>query len=139
MPRCNAYGLLGTQFLDPLPVPKQAVAPGLRSSAAVGLPFGDVSPEKPGPSNREVEDETALKAQARRPASAPFQEEWHAPAGREGVAVESLSGRPASLGLQAGQESGEESEALSPPLLVDEGGEESLSAPDIFGELAEKQ
>ena len=44
MPQCNAYGLLGTQFLDPLSVPMETVAHGLRSSVTVGPPFGDVSP-----------------------------------------------------------------------------------------------
>ena len=130
MPQCNTYGLLGTQFLDPLPVPKHTVAPGLRSSA-VGGP--------PGPSDGEDEEETAPEAQARRPVSAPFQEEGNAPAGREGAVVELPPGRPASLGLQAGQESGDESEGLLPPLLVDEGGEESVSAPDILEDQVQKQ
>ena len=59
MPPCNAYGLPGTQFLDPLPVPKEVGAHGLRSFVAAGPPFGDVSPEEPGPSNGEDEEDTA--------------------------------------------------------------------------------
>ena len=62
IPRCNAYGLLGTQFLDPLPLPKQAVAPGLRSSTAMCLPFEDVSSEEPCPSDGEDEEDTASEA-----------------------------------------------------------------------------
>ena len=61
------------------------------------------------------------------------------PAGRDGVAGTPPPEHPASLGLQEGQESGGESEALPPPLLVDEDGEGSVSAPDILGDLAEKQ
>ena len=44
MPRCNAYGLQGTEFLDPLPVARQSTA-RRRSLTAVGPPFGDFSPE----------------------------------------------------------------------------------------------
>ena len=64
MPPCNAFGFLGKQFLDPLPVPKESVALGLRSSAAVGPPFGDVSPKEPGSSDGDDEKETASGAQA---------------------------------------------------------------------------
>ena len=35
MPQCNAYGLQGTEFLDPLPVPRQSTATG-RSLTVVG-------------------------------------------------------------------------------------------------------
>ena len=117
----------------------ETVAHGLRSSATVGPPFGDVSPEEPGSSDGEDEEEIAPGAQARHPSPALTQEERSAPAGGGSAAVEPLPERPASPILQAGQESGEDSEALPPPLLVDEGGEESVSAPDIFGDLAEKQ
>ena len=68
----------------------------------------------------------------------PAQEARSAPTGGDGIAVELLLERPTSPILQAGQESGEESEALPPPLLVDEGREESVSVLDIFRDLAEK-
>ena len=41
--------------------------------------------------------------------------------------------------MQAGQELDGESKALSPPILADEGDDESVSVPDPFGDLAEKR
>ena len=88
MPSCNAYGLQGTEFLDPLPVPKGLMAHGLRSSAAVGSTFGEVSPEEPGPSDGEDEDTPG--AQARGPVPEPDQEMRSTPPGGSGVAEEPL-------------------------------------------------
>ena len=65
MPRCNAYGLQGTEFLDSLPVPKQSRA-HRRSLMAVRPPFGDFSPEEPGPFGDEDEEEAAPEELARR-------------------------------------------------------------------------
>ena len=47
MPRCNAYGLQGTEFLDPLPVPRQSISRG-RSLRAVGPPFATFPGKNPG-------------------------------------------------------------------------------------------
>ena len=60
MPRCNAYGLQATEYLDSPPVPKQPTARG-RSLMAVGPPFDDFSPEEPGPFGGEDEEEAAPK------------------------------------------------------------------------------
>ena len=54
MPRCNTYGLQGTEFLDPPPVLK-STARG-RSWMMVGPPFGDFSPDEPGVFDEEDED-----------------------------------------------------------------------------------
>ena len=47
--------------------------------------------------------------------------------------------RPAPPNMQVGQESDGESGALPPPILADEGDNESVSVPDLFGDLAEKR
>ena len=105
----------------------------------VGPPFGDVSPEKHRPSDGERRREDASGAQTRRPALAPAREEKSVPSGRGGDTGAPPPERHSSPSLQAQQESGGESEALPPPLLADEDGEESMSASDIFGDLADKQ
>ena len=137
MPSCNAYGLEGTEFLDPLPVPKGTMAHGLRSSAAMGPTFEDVFPRRAW--SFRWEDEDAPGAQARGPVPEPAQEMRSVSPSGSGVAEEALLERPVSPNPQAGQESGEESKALPPPLLVDEDDEGSASVPGVFGDLAEKQ
>ena len=94
MPRCNAYGLQGTEFLDPLPVPRQSTARG-RSLMAVGPPFGDFSPEEPGPFGDEDEEEAAPGEQARRSPPAPLRDEGNVPASGGSVVVEPPPERPA--------------------------------------------
>ena len=56
MPRCNAYGLQGTEFLDPPPVPKQTTARG-RSLMAAGPSYEDFSSDEPGPFGDEEKEE----------------------------------------------------------------------------------
>ena len=46
MPQCNAYGLQGTEFLDPPPVARATARE--RSWMVVGPPYGDFSPDEPG-------------------------------------------------------------------------------------------
>ena len=70
-PRCNTYGLQGTEFLDPLPVPKQTTARG-RSLTASGPSYGDFSPEEPGPFGDEDEEEVVPEEQDRRSPPAPL-------------------------------------------------------------------
>ena len=87
MPRCNAYGLQGTEFLDPTPVPKQTTARG-RSLMAVGPPFDDFSPEEPGPFGDEDEEEAASEEQARCSPPASLRGEGEVPVSGRGAEVE---------------------------------------------------
>ena len=101
MPSCNAYGLLGTQFLDPLPVPKESGAHGSRSPAVAGPSFGDVSTKDHGPSDGEREKEGMPGEQTRHPAPAPTHEGKSVPTGRDGARGTPPLDRPASPGSQA--------------------------------------
>ena len=56
-----------------------------------------------------------------------------------GAEVEPPPERPAPPNMPAGQESDGESEALPPPILTDEGDDESVSVPDLFGDLVGKR
>ena len=53
--------------------------------------------------------------------------------------VEPPPERPAPPNMQVEQESNGESEALLPLILADEGDDESVLVPDLFGDLAEKR
>ena len=105
---------------------------------AAGPSFGDFSPEEPGPFGDEDEEEAAPEEQAHRSPPAPLRGEGEVPASGGGAEVEPPPERPAPPNMSAGQESDGESEALPPPILADEGDDESVSVPDLFGDLVEK-
>ena len=105
----------------------------------MGPPFGDFSPEEPRPFGDEDEEEAASGEQARRSPPAPLRDEGEVPASGGSVVVELRPERPAPPNMQAGQESDGESEALPPPILADQGDDEILAVPDLFGDLAEKR
>ena len=137
MPPCNAYGLQGTEFLDPAPMPR-ATTRG-RSWMAVRPPFGDFPPDEYGVFDDEEEEEEGPEEQghARPPASSQGEGEMPASGGEAGV--ELPPGQPAPPTLPAGQKSGEESEALQPPIPVEDGDDKSMSMPDPFEDLAGKR
>ena len=61
MPECNAYGLQGTEFLDPLPVPWATV----RGRVIAEPPYRDFSPDEPGVFDAEDEEEEGPTEQGR--------------------------------------------------------------------------
>ena len=67
LPECNAYGLQGTEFLDPLPVPRVTVRG--RSWKAMEPLYGDFSPDEPGTFDDEDEGEEGLTEQGYAPPS----------------------------------------------------------------------
>ena len=137
MPRCNAYGLQGTEFLDPPPVPRATARE--RSWMAVGSPYGDFSPDEYGIFDDEDEEEEGPEEQGRAPPPAPPQGEGEAPASGGDARVELPPKQPAPPNPPAGQKSGEESEALPPPIPAEDRDDKSVSMPDPFEDLAGKR
>ena len=77
--------------------------------------------------------------QDRRSPPAPLRGEWEVSASGGGAEVEPPPEQPTPPNSPAGQDSDGESEALPPPILADDEDDESLSAPDLFGDLVGKR
>ena len=98
MPRCNTYGLQGTEFLDPPPVPKPT-ARG-RPWMMVGPPYGDFSPDELGVFD-EDEEEAIPEEQGHSPPPASHRGKEEVPTSSGGAGVE-LPPRAASISKLAG-------------------------------------
>ena len=115
MPRCNAYGLQGTEFLDLPPVPRATVRG--KSWMTAEPPYGDFSPGEPGVFDAEDKEEENPMERGRTPPSASPQGKGKMPAGHEDTGVEPPLGRPAPLSPLTGQKSGGESKTFRPRWL----------------------
>ena len=100
MPRCNAYGLQGTEFLDPPPVPRAMARE--RSWMAMGLPYGHFFPDEPRIFDDEEEGVEGPEEQGHTPPPAPPRGEGEAPARGKDAGVEPTPGQPAPQNLLAG-------------------------------------
>ena len=115
MPRCNAYGLQGTEFLDPPPVPRATARE--RSWMAVGPPFGDFSPDDYGVFDDEDEGEEGLEEQGRTPPPASPRGERETPARGKDAGVEPPPGSQLLKTRRWGRNQVESPETFRPRLL----------------------
>ena len=137
MPRCNAYGLQGTEFLDPPSVPRAMTRE--RSWMAVGPPFGDFSPDEYGVFNDEDEGEEGPEEQGHAPPPASPQGDGEMLASGGEARLEPPRGQPAPPDPPAGQKLGGESETLPPPIPAEDEDNKSVLMLDPFEDLVGKR